>query len=49
MASDLEAEVERLIDLGATEIDRHSADYGFRWVIMADPEGNVFCVAAPRD
>ncbi len=49
MASDLEAEAARLVALGATEKDRHSVEFGLRWVILADPEGNVFCVAAPRD
>ena len=49
MAADLEAEVQRLIALGATAPGRHSVDEGFRWVIMADPDGNAFCVAAPRD
>jgi predicted enzyme related to lactoylglutathione lyase len=48
MAADLEAEVQRLIDLGATETGRHSVDGGFRWVVLADPDGNAFCVAAPR-
>lgn len=48
MAADLEAEVQRLIDLGATETGRHSVDGGFRWVVLADPHGNAFCVAAPR-
>ena len=46
--ADLEAEVQRLIDLGATETARHSVDGGFRWVVLADPDGNAFCVAAPR-
>ena len=48
MAADLEAEVQRLTALGATETGRHSVDEGFRWVVMADPDGNAFCVAAPR-
>ncbi len=49
MASDLDIEVDRLAGLGATEIGRHSLDGGFHWVVMADPEGNVFCVSAPHD
>jgi hypothetical protein len=48
MASDLDAEVPRLVGLGATETARHSVDGGFRWVVLADPDGNAFCVAAPR-
>jgi catechol 2,3-dioxygenase-like lactoylglutathione lyase family enzyme len=40
-AADQAAEVERLIGLGATEVhwDKRPAD-----VILADPEGNRFCV-----
>lgn len=39
LTDDLESEVERLAKLGATELARHSV-----WVVMADPEGNEFCV-----
>jgi predicted enzyme related to lactoylglutathione lyase len=46
--SDLDADVDRLAALGATETGRHSLDGGYRWVVMADPAGNVFCVAAPH-
>jgi hypothetical protein len=39
-----EAEVERLVGLGATLVaDRREAD-GLGWVVLADPEGNEFCV-----
>jgi predicted enzyme related to lactoylglutathione lyase len=48
-ASDVDAEVERLVGLGAQETGRHSVDGGFRWVVLADPEGNAFCVGAARD
>ncbi len=48
LADDLDAEVDRLIGLGATETSRHSFGPGFRWVVLADPDGNAFCVAAPR-
>lgn len=48
MASDLDAEVHRLVSLGATETSRHDGGLGFRWVVLADPDGNAFCVAAPR-
>lgn len=41
---DVEAEVGRLVGLGATETERHS--FGeFGWVVLEDPDGNVFCVA----
>jgi len=39
-----EAEVERLIDLGAKIVEDHRGDDGAGWVWMADPEGNDFCV-----
>jgi predicted enzyme related to lactoylglutathione lyase len=40
-------EVQRLVALGArrVEVDARS-EHGTRWVVMADPEGNEFCVAA---
>ena len=43
-AEDQAAEVERLIGLGATEVhwDKRPADADY--VILADPEGNRFCV-----
>jgi hypothetical protein len=39
-------EVARLVGLGAKEIDdqRHHYGPGVGWVVMADPEGNEFCV-----
>ena len=39
---DQAAEVERLLELGATRIDVGQGDVP--WVVMADPEGNEFCV-----
>jgi predicted enzyme related to lactoylglutathione lyase len=39
---DQQAEVDRLISLGANRIDIGQADPG--WVVMADPDGNEFCV-----
>ena len=43
-AEDQAAEVERLVGLGATEVhwDKRPADADY--VILADPEGNRFCV-----
>lgn len=43
-AQDVEEEVSRLTAAGATEVGRHSFGDDFRWVVLADPEGNVFCV-----
>jgi predicted enzyme related to lactoylglutathione lyase len=38
-------EVTRLEDLGARRLESETrAEHGTRWVIMADPEGNEFCV-----
>lgn len=40
-------EVARLLDLGAHIVDdRRRSDPG-GWVVMADPEGNEFCVEHP--
>ena len=39
---DQQAEVERLEGLGARRIDIGQTDV--TWVVMADPEGNEFCV-----
>ena len=43
---DQAAEVERLISLGARRIDIGQGDV--TWVVMADPEGNEFCVLRSR-
>ena len=37
-----EEEVERLLALGARRVDLGQGDV--HWVVMADPEGNEFCV-----
>lgn len=39
-----EAEVERLLALGATLVDDRRKPDGWGWVVLADPEGNEFCV-----
>ncbi len=44
-AADKEAEVVRLVGLGARETGRHSFGSEFHWVVLADPEGNAFCIA----
>jgi catechol 2,3-dioxygenase-like lactoylglutathione lyase family enzyme len=44
LAPDSQAEeVERLVDMGARHVDLLQAD-DVRWVVLADPEGNEFCV-----
>jgi predicted enzyme related to lactoylglutathione lyase len=40
---DRKAEVARLVALGATEVAVHSIP-GLVWSVLADPEGNEFCV-----
>jgi hypothetical protein len=37
-------EPERLLQLGATFVADHRQPDGAGWVILADPEGNEFCV-----
>lgn len=44
VAPDREAEVNRLIDLGAKRGD-DKTEWGIAWTVMQDPEGNEFCVA----
>ncbi len=45
-ATNRDEEVERLKGIGAREIDDQRDHYGpgIGWVVMADPEGNEFCV-----
>ncbi len=41
-----DAEVERLLALGATRADVGQGAQS--WIVLADPEGNEFCVLGPR-
>ncbi len=45
-SSTRDEEVERLLGIGATEVDDQRNHYGpgIGWVVMADPGGNEFCV-----
>jgi predicted enzyme related to lactoylglutathione lyase len=43
---DRDAEVERLLALGATRVDVGQGEQS--WVVLADPEGNEFCVLSSR-
>jgi hypothetical protein len=43
---DRDAEVERLVALGARHADIGQGDES--WVVLADPEGNEFCVLSSR-
>jgi len=42
-SDDREAEIARLIGLGATRGDTHTM-YGITWTVLQDPEGNELCV-----
>jgi catechol 2,3-dioxygenase-like lactoylglutathione lyase family enzyme len=44
-----EAEVRRLEALGARRVDVGQDRDEVSWVVMADPEGNEFCVLSARD
>ncbi|MFE7762311.1 VOC family protein [Streptomyces sp. NPDC057438] len=39
-----EQELERLLGLGATFVTDHRKPDGSGWAVLADPEGNEFCV-----
>jgi hypothetical protein len=39
-----DAEVSRIMELGATMVDDRREPDGTGWVVLADPEGNEFCV-----
>jgi len=42
---DIEREAARLEDLGARRLESGAREeHGTRWLVMADPEGNEFCV-----
>jgi predicted enzyme related to lactoylglutathione lyase len=44
-AEDIEAEATRLVGLGAKRLsDGPMSEHGVCWIVMADPEGNEFCV-----
>jgi Glyoxalase-like domain len=43
--ADQNAEVDRLIGLGARRVDVGQGERS--WVVLADPEGNEFCVLRP--
>ncbi|MGH9025852.1 MAG: VOC family protein [Acidimicrobiia bacterium] len=43
--ADIEAEAARLVGLGARRLEAEPRRaYGANWIVMADPEGNEFCV-----
>ena len=44
VGDDIETETTRLIGLGATKITGLVAEVGTSWIVLADPEGNEFCL-----
>ena len=47
---DLEAETARVLDLGATLLTSQPVlEDGWRWHVLADPDGNEFCVLQPPE
>ncbi len=45
MVPDFEAEAVRLEGLGARRLEASPrSEFGVSWIVMADPEGNEFCV-----
>ncbi|WP_419993954.1 VOC family protein [Streptomyces boninensis] len=46
-AEDRDAEIERVIGLGARRVDVGQTGEE-SWVVLADPEGNEFCVVRPK-
>lgn len=46
MPDDQQTEVNRLLGMGARRIDIGQGEQS--WVVLADPDGNEFCVLAPR-
>jgi len=41
---DRDAEMERLLDMGARHVDMGQVGRAAAWIVLADPEGNEFCV-----
>jgi predicted enzyme related to lactoylglutathione lyase len=46
-ADDRDTEIERLLDLGARRVDIGQTGEE-SWDVLADPEGNEFCVVRPK-
>jgi predicted enzyme related to lactoylglutathione lyase len=48
VAPDIDEVRTRVEELGGSLLFDRSSD-GFRWLVLADPEGNEFCVSADED
>ena len=46
---DRAAEIQALLDRGATRVDVGQDDTVVTWTVLADPEGNEFCVLSSRE
>jgi predicted enzyme related to lactoylglutathione lyase len=46
-ADDRDTEIERLIQIGARRVDIGQTG-NESWIVLADPEGNEFCVVRPK-
>ena len=44
VGDEIEAETARLVGLGATKITEPIEEVGTSWIVLADPEGNEFCL-----
>lgn len=48
-SQDRDAEIQRLLDLGASLTDVGQNREEVTWTVLADPEGNEFCVLSARE
>jgi predicted enzyme related to lactoylglutathione lyase len=48
VAEDAEAEIGRIVALGATRVAEKD-EWGVRWTVLMDPEGHEFCIAHGSD
>jgi catechol 2,3-dioxygenase-like lactoylglutathione lyase family enzyme len=44
VGDEMEAECARLVGLGARRLGERVVEAGTEWIVMADPEGNEFCL-----
>ena len=48
LVADVDAACARVEALGGRRLSAERfAEYGYRWLVMADPEGNEFCLVVP--
>ena len=47
-SEDIDAEADRLVEAGATRLGEPIEEWGERWIILADPEGNELCVCSAK-